>query len=60
MTYKIPITIAFLVLLALPVQAKEKVMILSWGDVIWEHRGEGTAQLDTPQKVREALQEGLG
>ena len=29
-------------------------MILSWGDVIWQHRGEGTAQLDTPEKVVEA------
>lgn len=35
-------------------QAKEKVMILSWGDVIWQHKGEGVAQLDTPAKVREA------
>lgn len=29
-------------------------MILSWGDVIWQHKGEGTAQLDTPEKVVEA------
>ncbi|PYV13685.1 MAG: hypothetical protein DMG07_13710 [Acidobacteria bacterium] len=35
-------------------QPKEKVMILSWGDVIWQHRGEGVAQLDTPDKVRAA------
>ena len=41
-------------LLILPVQAKEKLMILSWGDVIWQHKGEGTAQLDTPEKVVEA------
>ena len=41
-------------LLILPVQAKEKLMILSWGDVIWQHKGEGTAQLDTPEKVAEA------
>ena len=47
------IAVPFL-LLALPVQAKEKLMILSWGDVIWQHKGEGTAQLDTPEKVVEA------
>jgi hypothetical protein len=35
-------------------QPKEKVMILSWGDVIWQHKGERVAQLDTPEKVREA------
>lgn len=43
-----------ILLLSLPVQAKEKLMILSWGDVIWQHKGEGTAQLDTPEKVVEA------
>ena len=47
------IAVPFL-LLSLPVQAKEKLMILSWGDVIWQHKGEGTAQLDTPEKVAEA------
>lgn len=47
------IAVPFL-LLTLPVQAKEKLMILSWGDVIWQHKGEGTAQLDTPEKVVEA------
>ena len=31
-------------------QQKEKVMILSWGDVIWQHKGEGVAQLDTPRR----------
>ncbi len=54
MIYKSLFTAAVCVFLMLPVQAKEKVMILSWGDVIWAHRGEGTAQLDTPEKVREA------
>ena len=48
------LTAASILLLSLPVQAKEKLMILSWGDVIWQHRGEGTAQLDTPEKVVEA------
>ena len=43
-----------ILLLSLPAQAKEKLMILSWGDVIWQHKGEGTAQLDTPEKVVEA------
>ena len=47
------IAVSFLIL-SLPLQAKEKLMILSWGDVIWQHKGEGTAQLDTPEKVVEA------
>jgi hypothetical protein len=47
------IAVSFL-FLSMPVQAKEKLMILSWGDVIWQHKGEGTAQLDTPEKVAEA------
>ncbi len=47
------IAVPFLIL-SLPLQAKEKLMILSWGDVIWQHKGEGTAQLDTPEKVVEA------
>ena len=36
-------------------QQKEKVMIPSWGDVIWQHKGERVGQLDTPEKVREAV-----
>ena len=54
MIHKILFTAAFFAFMMLPLQAKEKLMILSWGDVIWKHRGEGTAQLDTPEKVREA------
>lgn len=54
MTYKNLIAVVLLVLLSTPVLAKEKLMILSWGDVIWQHRGEGTAQLDSPEKVRKA------
>ena len=34
--------------------AKEKLMSISWGDVIWEHQGQGVAQLDTPEKVQQA------
>ena len=37
------------------VLGKEKVMTLSWGDVIWQHRGQGVAQIDTPEKIRESL-----
>ena len=54
MVYRSLFLVSVCALLVLPSHAKEKVMILSWGDVIWQHRGEGTAQLDTPQKVREA------
>ena len=36
-------------------QTKEKTMVLSWGDVIWQHRGEGVSQLDTPEKMRQAV-----
>jgi hypothetical protein len=35
--------------------AKAKIMTLSWGDVIWQHRGQGVAQIDTPEKIREAV-----
>ena len=35
--------------------AKEKIMTLSWGDVIWQHRGQGVAQIDTPEKIRESI-----
>src|SRR4030095_9124761 len=35
--------------------AKEKIMTLSWGDVIWQHRGQGIAQIDTPEKIRESI-----
>ena len=52
MVYRSLFLVSVCALLVLPSHAKEKVMILSWGDVIWQHRGEGTAQLDTPQKVR--------
>jgi hypothetical protein len=37
------------------VLAKEKIMTLSWGDVIWQHRGQGVAQIDTPEKIRESI-----
>ena len=37
-----------------PLLAKEKIMTLSWGDVIWQHRGQGVAQIDTPEKIRES------
>ncbi len=35
--------------------AKEKIMTLSWGDVIWQHRGQGAAQIDTPEKIQESV-----
>ena len=54
MTKGILLLAVLFLLLSPPVQAKEKLMILSWGDVIWQHKGEGTAQLDTPEKVAEA------
>jgi uncharacterized lipoprotein YddW (UPF0748 family) len=34
---------------------KEKIMTLSWGDIIWQHEGQGAAALDTPEKVQEAV-----
>ena len=37
------------------VPAKEKIRTLSWGDVIWQHRGQGIAQIDTPEKIRESI-----
>ncbi|MBL9215935.1 MAG: family 10 glycosylhydrolase [Opitutaceae bacterium] len=35
--------------------AKEKILTLSWGDVIWQHEGQGAAALDTPDKLRESV-----
>src|SRR5688572_8133088 len=49
-------TVLFLFCLgAAPLLAKEKIMTLSWGDVIWQHRGQGAAHIDTPEKIRESI-----
>ena len=47
--------IVLLCLAPVSVPAKEKIMTLSWGDVIWQHRGQGVAQIDTPEKIRESI-----
>jgi hypothetical protein len=47
--------IVLLCLAPASVPAKEKIMTLSWGDVIWQHRGQGVAQIDTPEKIRESI-----
>lgn len=39
---------------ALAAEKKEKVIVVSWGDIIGNPRFKGVAQLDTPEKVRMA------
>jgi hypothetical protein len=50
------VAIGFLLLLA-PLHAaaaKERVIVVSWGDIIGNPRFQGVAQLDTPDRVRQA------
>jgi hypothetical protein len=37
------------------ITGKEKIMTLSWGDIIWQHAGQGAAALDTPEHLRQAV-----
>jgi len=51
----VPAAMVLFCLASEPLLAKEKIMTLSWGDVIWQHRGQGVAQIDTPEKIRESI-----
>jgi len=51
----VPAALVLFCLGSVPLLAKEKIMTLSWGDVIWQHRGQGVAQIDTPEKIRKSI-----